>query len=207
MHDNRAPERAYILPSCLHRVRNSVDAFDAIGLTLAANNKEIVGRTTLQKLIYFETVAIPKEIKLDEPYIAYFYGPFNRDVANSLEQMVFYDILDERRTRIDRGSYVYKVTPKGNQMIDRLESKFKQTFERIKDLVNTCDKYCKLDPNSLSFAAKVHYMFYSQKPKIKPMSEDDFVKMGESFDWQISKSNIKNGSELLERLKLVTILR
>ena len=61
-----------------------VDAFDTVGLTLAANNKEIVGRTTLQKLIYFETVKI-SEIRLAEPYIAYFYGPFNRDVANSLE--------------------------------------------------------------------------------------------------------------------------
>lgn len=197
----------YDIPFCLLCVTNSVDAFDIIGLTLAANDKKIIGSTTLQKLIYFETITIPNEIKLDEPYIAYFYGPFNRDVARSLEQMVFYDILDERRIGIDCKSYVYTVTQKGTQTIDRLESKFKQTLERIKELIYTCDKYCKLEPKSLSFAAKVHYMFHSQKSEIKTMSENDFVQMGKSFDWQISKSDIKNGFELLEKLKLVNIQR
>ena len=187
-------------------MNNPVDAFGAIGLTLAANKREIIGRTTLQKLIYFETVAFPNEIKLAEPYIAYFYGPFSRDVAKSLEQMVYYDILDERRAQIDHKSYVYKVTQKGTQTMDKLESEFKQTLKKIKDLVDTCDKCCKLAPNSLSFAAKVHYM-HSQKPKIKPMSEDDLVNMGKSFDWQISKSDIKNGSELLECLNFVKIRR
>ena len=188
-------------------MNNIANAFDAIALTLAANNREIVGRTTLQKLIYFETVTIPKKIKLEDPFFAYFYGPFNRDVAKSLEDMVFFDILSEHRIRDNHGIYMYKVTPKGDPTIDRVESEFKQTLKKIKKLVDICDKYCKLNPNSLSFAAKVHYMFYSQKPKIKPMSEDALVKLGKSFDWRISKSDIKNGSKLLEQLKLASIQR
>ena len=183
-----------------------VDAFDTIGLTLAANNNEIIGRTTLQKLIYFETVKIP-EIELTEPYIAYFYGPFNRDVANSLEQMVFYDILDEHRSEKNHGSYVYKVTPKRTKSVDDLKSRFKPTFTKIKDLVGVCDEYCSLDPNSLSFAAKVHYMLDSQKTIRKPLSEDELVRIGKSFDWKISKSDIRKGYELLEHLKLVKIQR
>ena len=187
-------------------MNNIANAFDAIGLTLAANNRQI-GRTTLQKLIYFEAVTIPKKIKLKDPFFAYFHGPFNRDVAKSLEHMVFFDILSEHNTRDNHERYVYKVTPKGAPTIDRLESKFKQTLKKIKNLVEICDKSCKLNPNSLSFAAKVHYMFYSQKPKIKPMSEDALVNLGKSFDWRISKSDIKNGSKLLEHLKLASIQR
>ena len=179
-------------------------AFDTIGMTLAANNDEITGRTTLQKLIYFETVTIP-EINLAEPYTAYFYGPFNRDVANSLECMVFYDILDERRIGINHGSYVYKVTPKGSEIIHGLEDKAKKVFAEIKDLVSTCDKYCKLNSNSLSFAAKVHYMLGSQRTAKKPLTEKELVRTGESFGWKLSKSEIRNGSELLEHLGLVKI--
>ena len=183
-----------------------VDAFDTIGLTLAANDKEIAGRTTLQKLIYFETVMIP-EISLAEPYVAYFYGPFNSDVANSLEQMVFYGILDEHRIGINHGSYVYKVAPKGTKIVNRLENELRQTFAKVKELVDLCDKYCKLAPNPLSFAAKVHYMLASQTAIKKPLPEDELVQLGKSFGWKISKSDIKNGSELLEQLELVKIQR
>ncbi len=49
----------------------SLDAFDTICLTLAANSNEIRGRTTIHKLIYFEMQQI-SEIKIN-PHIAYYY--------------------------------------------------------------------------------------------------------------------------------------
>lgn len=183
-----------------------MDAFDTICLTLAANNKEIAGRTTLQKLIYFETVTMP-EISLREPYIAYFYGPFNRDVARSLEQMVFYDIFDERRAGIDHGSYVYKVTEKGDKTVNALKNGHKKTFDKIEKLVGVCKKYCNLDPNPLSFAAKVHYMLDAQKDARKTLSDGELVQMGDSIGWKLSRSDIETGSGLLENLNLVKIRR
>ncbi len=182
-----------------------VEAFDAIGLTLAANDDEIVGRTTMQKLIYFETVKIP-EIKLAEPYTPYYYGPFNKDIAMSLEQMVVFDILEERRTRYGYGSYVYKVAEKGIPIIEKLLNNFEKTFTKIEKLVDTCYEYCKLDPNSLSFAAKVHYMLNTQKTK-KKTSRDELMKLGKSLQWNISRSDINDGAELLEQLHLVKINR
>ena len=182
----------------------TLGAFDTIGLTLTANGGEIAGRTTLQKLIYFETVKIP-EISPAGPYFAYFYGPFNRDVANSLERMVFYDILDERMTGTNHTSYVYKVSTKGTKIINKLADEFRQTLAKIKELIGTCDKCCGLDQNSLSFAAKVHYMRDTQKTIGRSLSRDEIVRLGKSFGWKISKSDIEKGSELLEQLKLVKI--
>jgi len=181
----------------------SLDAFDTLGLTLAARDEEIVGRTTIQKLIYFESVTIP-EIKLAEPYFAYFYGPFNKDVARSLEQMVVFDILSEHRVRANHGSYVYRVGERGRPIVDKLLNNFKRTFVKIENLVNTCYEYCNLDPNSLSFAAKVHFMLYSQKTK-KKTSHDELMKLGKSLGWNISRSDISDGAELLEQLHLVKI--
>jgi len=182
-----------------------VDVFDTVGLTLASNDDRIEGRTTLQKLIYFETVKIP-EIQLKEPYFAYFYGPFNKDVAKSVEQMVVFDILEEHRTRNNHGSYVYKVSDKGIPVVNKLVKKFGKTFDKIEDIVNTCNEYCGLDPNPLSFAAKVHFMMSSQKSK-KTITNNELVKTGKSLDWKLSKSDIKKGAELLDQLDLVKINR
>ena len=180
--------------------------FDTIGLTLAANNREISGRTTLQKLIYFETIKI-QEINFPEPYFAYFYGPFNIGVAKSLERMVFYGLLEENRTKTNRGTYVYKVTSKGTKIIDDLENEFKNIFDKIVKLVDICNEYCGLNPNPLSFAAKVHYMLESEKTIKKSLSEDKLIDIGKSFGWKITQSDIKNGSQLLEKLELVKIKR
>ncbi len=185
---------------------DTLDAFDTIGLTLSASDGKIVGRTTLQKLIYFETVTI-QEIRLDEPYIAYFYGPFNRDVADSLGQMVFYDILDEYKVRTGHQGYAYRVTPKGSKIINRLEDRFGSTLDKMRKLIETCKKYCGLDPNSLSFAAKIHYMLESHNATGKSLAEDDLVRTGKSLGWNISKSEIQDGSKLLEQLELVKIQR
>ncbi len=181
-----------------------LDAFDTIGLTLAARDDEIFGRTTLQKLIYFETVKIP-EIHLSEPYIAYFYGPFNKDIARSLEQMVVFDILQEQRKRGFHSSYLYKVTEKGTPIIDKVLKKFERTFIKIEDLVNTCNEFCALNPNPLSFAAKIHYIFQSQKKKA--LSLEDLIKLERKFGWNISRDDIREGTELLEQLNLVKINR
>ncbi len=99
-------------------MQGAVDVYDTIALTISANDDQIVGRTTLQKLVYFEKVKFP-EIQVG-PYTAYFYGPFSRDVAKSLENMVILDMLDERRIRHVHSSYQYIVTQKGIPTINRL---------------------------------------------------------------------------------------
>lgn len=180
-----------------------LDVFDTLGLTLASNDDKIVGRTTIQKLIYFETVKIP-EIKLNQPYFAYFYGPFNKNVAKSLEQMVILDIFEEHRTYDNHGSYIYKVSAKGNPLINKLVKKSGKIFDKIENIVHTCNEYCKLDPNPLSFAAKVHFMMSSPKSK-KTMTNSELMKLGKSLGWKLSRSDIKDGSELLNQLNLVKI--
>jgi len=182
-----------------------VDVFDTIGLTLASNDYEIVGRTTIQKLIYLENVKIP-EIKLNQCYFAYFYGPFNKNVANSLEQMVDFDIIEEHRIHNNHGSYVYKVSAKGTPLMNKLVKKFDKAFIKIENIVNICNEYCRLAPNPLSFAAKVHFMMSSPNSK-NIMSNSELMKLGKSLGWKLSKSDIKEGAELLDQLNLVQINR
>ena len=77
-------------------------------------------------------------------------------------------------------------------------------IDKIEDIVNTCNEYCGLDPNPLSFAAKVHFMMNSPKSK-KTMTNNELMKLGSSLGWKLSKSDIKDGAELLNQLNLVKI--
>ena len=82
--------------------------------------------------------------------------------------------------------------------------KLEKTFIKIEDIVNTCEKYCGLDPNPLSFAAKVHFMMNSQKSE-KTLTQNELIKLGNSLGWNLSKSDIRDGAELLNQLNLVKI--
>lgn len=144
------------------------------------------------------------EIKLSEPYIAYFYGPFNKEVAKSLEKMVVFNMLEERTITGKHEGYLYKVSDKGIPMVDKLLKDFKHSFVKIEELVNTCYEHCKLDPNILSFAAKTHYILYSDK-RIKKMNYNNLVEIANKFGWKVSKSDIRQGADLLEKLKLVQL--
>ena len=79
--------------------------------------------------------------------------------------MVAFDILKEDRINGYHSSYLYKVTEKGTPIIDKVLKKFEKTFTKIEELVNTCNEFCRLRPDPLSFAAKTHYIFQSQKKK------------------------------------------
>ena len=187
----------------MRQVEKFLDVYDTICLTISANDDEIVGRTTLQKLIYFAKVKIP-EIHLVQPYTAYFYGPFNREVAIGLEKMVALDFLEERRIRYIHASYSYRVSEKGIPKITRLRKKFGKTFTKIESIVDQCYTFCKLNPYPLSFAAKVHFMLEKNN---KGITYENLAKMAKGFGWEISQSDVKSGTELLQQLNLVKILR
>lgn len=185
-------------------MQSGIDVYDTICLTIAANDDQIRGRTTIQKLIYFELIKIP-EIQV-EPHIAYYYGPFNRQVAQGLETLVHLGVLDEKKMNDGNSAYQYSVTEKGQPVIKDLIKTYEKTYERIENIVETCYNFCQLNPNPLSFAAKVHYML-SKRECEKGMTNDEAIKMAKSFGWKITEKEVKSGAELLESLNLVKIRR
>ena len=178
-----------------------LDAYDTICLTLEANGGQIRGRTAIQKLIYFETQKIP-ELSI-EPHVAYFYGPFNRQVAQGLETLVHLDVLSE--TRLRKGnSYEYTLLDKGIPVTKQLIEDNERIYKKIKNIIQTCREYCGLNPNPLSFAAKTHYMLTKQECK-KGMTKKEAVSMAKEFGWNITEDDVKFGTDLLHQLGLVKI--
>lgn len=178
----------------------TMDVYDTIIAIIDCNDGQISGRTAIHKLAFFIDQLIP-EIEIP-PHKPHFYGPFNEEIAVSLEKLVSYSFLEERKIpgyRYD--SYQYRLTPDGGDMARTLESENPTTYRRIDEIIETCNDFCGLRAAPLSYAAKIYYML-KMHPGSK-MTYEDAVNEGKKLDWNLSQSNAEQGVKLLERLHLV----
>ncbi len=180
-----------------------LDAFDAIALTIHANDNKIISKTTVQKLIYFHTVTIPN---LDiSSYIPHFYGPFNREVSTALEDMSEFSYIDQNIISGYYETYSYKLTDNGIKYAESAKQKYSDKFETISKTLQICKEYCKLEPSSLSYAAKAHYILTNSGDKFQDKySIDDVKTIAKDFDWNISEDDTVTGLKLLQNLSLVS---
>lgn len=176
------------------------DVYDAIALTLHANDDGLSNRTTLQKLIYFETQLKSKPLK-NIQYRNHFYGPFSYQVASALDEMVAFSYLSERvSSKYNHDSYHYELTESGMKYACHAETKFHDQFETISDVVKICKEHCSLQATPLSYSAKAHYIL-ANGGKDKYTIED-VRETAKKFEWKISADDVKNGLELLGKLNL-----
>lgn len=180
-----------------------LDVFDAIALTIHANNNEIASKTTVQKLIYFHTVMIEN---LDiSNYAPHFYGPFNREVSTALEDMSEFSYIDQNIISGYYETYNYKLTQKGIEYAESAKQKYPNEFEKISNILNICKEYCELKPNPLSYAAKAFFILTNSKEGLEGNYSVGNVKtIAKDFDWNVSTDNTLTGIELLEKLNLVS---
>lgn len=178
-----------------------LDEYDAICLTLEANGGRIIERAVIHRLIYFEMQKAKMSI---EPHVAYFYGPFNRQVAHGLEILVHLNILSERR--LGNNSYEYAITDRNISRIKLLAEDGGKTYKTIEKIVQTCRECCDLRPDALSFAAKTHHTL-SRRGRKKGITRNEAVGMAGRLGWKIAEADVGAGADLLQRLGLAKINR
>ena len=181
--------------------QQDMSAHDALVLTMFAVEDSHIGRTALQKLVYFETVKIPSSIY----YRPHYYGPFSRDVAVALENLVTIDCLDEEVTVIDtHESYRYIMKSEWKKLVREDERTKCQQYETILDIVKKCDEFCRLQANILSYAAKAfHILTSAEQNGIQKVTIDDVKQIGKNFEWNLSSDDTERGLELLSQINLV----
>ena len=165
-----------------------MNTHDAILFNIDVCGDPAVGRTALQKLIYFQTKC---GIEIDVEYIPHYYGPYSKKIAVALAELVAFDYVDEKRSAVY--GYAYGLTHDGREITDEAKEENRVAFESIERIINKI-KDC-LKPGPLSYAAKVHYI-----KEIYPESAPKDV--AGVFGWQMSDSEIRTGQAILKRLKL-----
>ncbi len=186
-----------------------MDVPDAIIVTLGVAGDKIVGRTTIQKLIYFETVF--GLVKVD--YRPHYYGPYSSEVAGIIQELVSLGFIEEKietreTTRYpvsdDWKRYCYTLTNDGQDFLRTVEIQFSKEYKKISELVETCKERSNLNPKILSWAAKVNYIGAHEEKSV--LESEEIKSRAEALKWNLSDEQIGEATKLLADLGLVKII-
>jgi len=171
-----------------------IDYYDLLILILAASGEcnKVRGRTAIQKIGYF----IVNRLKLQNEFIPHFYGPFNPTLALTLKSLMSLDMVKEEYsiTNNERGMYTYSLTKDGEMYAKELLIKFNNEFKIIKKLVENIQKIDSDIIETLSYAAKVHFLNKSK-------SDSTTIKKNAiDYGWTITKVQISESKKFLSNL-------
>ena len=178
-----------------------MNAHDVVALNLDANGGRLDGRTALQKLAYFEKI----RTEIDITFVPHYYGPYSKHIAAALADFVAAEYVDERRCKENKyEGYFYSLTEDGQEFAKTTRVENSGAYDTIKNIVNKCKERCDLKANTLSYAAKAHYILNDanvpgssvQMPKVKAM--------GKTLGWDMTDADVKTGMGLLVELRLAT---
>jgi hypothetical protein len=183
-----------------------MDLPDVAIVTIGVAGDKVVGRTVIQKLIYFGTVLHLTNAK----YRPHYYGPYSSEVAGTLQELTSLGFVDEQvETKETTGytvsdewkRYCYRLTEDGQSFLNTVKEECPEDFLNLSQLIDKCKNKSKLNPQILSWAAKVHYI--ASNDEEKTIGFDEIKSRAESLKWNLNNGQIDKAIDLLEDLKLV----
>ena len=167
-------------------------------------NKNLQGRTILQKKLYFLSVLG----KTDFGFGPHYYGPYSSWTAENLDILVSARFLNEVTETFPTGRnifgeirrHTYSLTPDGEDVMEEIEQEdeytdWKQTLDRLNRQESANDF------NTISIAAKVYYIVNRQGKT----TTEQIRKVAKEFGWKLNKSQIENVRSFLEDLSLISV--
>ena len=92
---------------------------------------------------------------------------------------------------------------KGKKYAQITSEHYNKEYEQILSIVKICKDFCDLQSNTLSFAAKAHYVLANTTGGRH--TADDVKRVAKDFDWEISQEDTNTGISLLQKLDLVDV--
>jgi uncharacterized protein YwgA len=177
---------------------------DLLLLIVDAAGETVEGRTIAQKLGYFVSV----ELDRDLGYQAHFYGPFSRDVEEALALNVVAGDLEESVDRIpdwyggpDALRHSYTLSRDGHERVEVLKRQKTDEAERVQATVQSIGQAI---PNfrqqTLSAAAKIHLIITEQG---RPVAIAEIPRLAGHLGWRLSQDEVNRTVDVLRRLDLV----
>jgi uncharacterized protein YwgA len=174
---------------------------DAILATIdAEESREIVGRTLLQKKLYFLSVLAGE----DFGFYPYFYGPYSSSVSDDLGTLIEagfvkddIDVFPGSTSRFgERRRYSYRLTEEGKRVLQSKRFAIRE-YSAYLERINAHPVVS--DPNLLPVAAKVHFIVTERGRA----SVDEIRERASELGWELSKADIDQVVNYLRHLELV----
>ena len=181
---------------------------DIILLVVASEkDRGLQGRTILQKKLYFISVLNKTDHTTNFGFSPHYYGPFSREVAENLDLLVSCGFLNQvtETFSTDRNilgeirRHTYYLTPDGDAVMGEItkQDECASWQQALNDLNSQPSAG---DFNTLSIAAKVHYIVKQQgrvtRRQIRETAGD--------YGWDIYENDVNNVLSFLENLSLVS---
>jgi len=160
-----------------------------------AGERGIVGRTRLQKVVYF----LCDRLGIDARYAPYYYGPYSEHVARSVDSLIARGLVSEEVKKVrsdgpfEGRRYTYKVTPEGREVVASIETEESGLYEQA---VSTRGELLAEGPSTraLAVASKLHVVVERHQ---RPVHVADLTKRAQSLGWAISKADVSGGVDFL----------
>lgn len=174
-----------------------LDAYDLLFLILQAADdcQRISGRTTIQKIGYFAS----NTIGLENDYIAHFYGPYSPSIAHALKRMVSLRLVKEEPTRTnnDHVMFEYSLTPIGKRYAKKTLETNQVELMKVKQIVDTVASIEGDMIDTISKAAKVHFL---QKNSQKILSNTEIIDKAKNLGWNIDQGDVRQSLSLIKEI-------
>lgn len=177
-----------------------------LSVIAAAGGREDLGRTALQKAVFFTGLV------LDRPtgHTPYYYGPYSSVVEDDTAALVLTGLVEETRktTGVNRKGYLvtrykYAVTASGQERLSRLTDKYPDEVNKVNQFMGTLlDVFGNLDQATLAAAAKTLYIAREQGSAV---TADDISALAQDYGWELNSARINDVAELLKKLQFVRV--
>ncbi len=147
----------------------------------------------MQKPIYFFKIKIQDLNSFN--YVYDFYGSFSSDVSIALFDMLEFSFIIQNMHSGYQDNTEYYLTENGIKYAENAKKNYPIEYDIIKNIMNVCEKYCKLKPLPLSFAARTHYIKTNHRDYF---DQNDTPKKPAELGWNMSETDVERGITLLK---------
>ena len=178
-----------------------------LALAMDAFGGNVVGKTLLQKRMYFIAVLLGD----DYGHRAHYYGPYSDDVADSLVQLVQMGAVNEQtelwgvdsNTGFARQRYTYHLTDTGRTAVIHIAEWEPELAEQVRRAATRILQASEgMDYRELSIAAKVYLIFTQRDSGRMPT---DIVAEAQCLAWNITSEQIIEATAFLNRLGVLQV--
>jgi uncharacterized protein YwgA len=173
----------------------------------ACEGSKKLGRTALQKLLYF--VAIRFGINLGfEPY---YYGPYSSLAESDVGSLVLGGMVKENRELLgfvgDSGlqarKYTYTLSDAGEARLEAVAAAHREPVDRIMEFTKSVISAANgIDQQVLAAAAKTYFIAHERG---EPLSVEEISQHAEKHGWDLRPTQVNRVAEILTRLGLVDV--
>ncbi len=185
-----------------------MNAEDLILIMLSHSEEQMIaGRTLLQKTAYFLNV----KVNLDIEFSPYYYGPYSREIADSLASLKSCGIIKEEvreyvsfdfSVTFEPRKYIYSLTETGSKIAEAIEKENPILTEKLVCILSQLKEIgVEHDYKNLSIAAKMHNILIRQG---RSLAISEILEEAKVLGWHISRDEAKNAVDLLDKCELVT---